>query len=891
MVAAPGSRGLAAQAPFAHCEALLREAPAARAAAKCVRAAAAKNPEELHDEAVDRLESWRATHPDDPWLPFYLGALEWTRRTDRVPDLYAEAAELFARRGEARHEVTARGARARFLMLYVGFEEAQEELDRMVPLVERTGDVATTLWVHIESARMSYLQRRIVDAHQRLHREDVVSQFRGTGAAELEEHYRDWLFLAAQVAYELGRPREARHQLRRWLEEFAREPDPASVTESSIRYLLAAFHVSSAPPTDAARKEALALLEQALVSARESDNASAEVQVLRMLGKLYPGSDGERYLRRCVERAQGVASDPSLLSLCQGALASHVASRDPEQARWRIGRAVERAEMAEDPWSRTFAELERLRVDWETLPRKRALERALATLDRLEQTLETGATDLEAQARLRAEWLDPGYWVAGRLLGGEGSVGRAADPQPEDLETTFEVVEHMRARALSEALRAAGGSDAEGRLPDLEAATLSRLERYLKPNEALLSYQVGSWRNLYGEFEGGVWLLVVTRGGTRVYRLPERTEIEPDAVALATMEDPEAVPFLLTRLHRRLLEPALAELSPSIRHLVIVPDGALHRLPFALLRPREPSTASLAARYEISLVPSASLWLHWRNREPGPFRSPVLVLADPAIDGMTTEARGGGESPATVRGGRVLGSLPFARREGREVVRRLGGGDLWMGDAASEQALKEVPLGPRYAVLHLAVHAVADEGRPERSAVFLAPGGGEDGRLTPAEVLALDLRDRLVVLAACETATGEVLRGEGPLSLARYFFEAGARAVVAGLWDLPDAEAADLFSRFYRHLGAGGTVSGALAAAQREHLAAGGSARTWGGLAVLGDGTARPFPEGRTPGAPGRAPGSAPWLVLVTAVLAAGAILVLLARRRRGGEPLTGAGS
>ena len=39
------------------------------------------------------------------------------------------------------------------------------------------------------------------------------------------------------------------------------------------------------------------------------------------------------------------------------------------------------------------------------------------------------------------------------------------------------------------------------------------------------------------------------------------------------------------------------------------------------------------------------------------------------------------------------------------------------------------------------------------------------------------------------------------MSLARAFFQAGAHTVVASLWRLRDDEAADLFERFYRHLG------------------------------------------------------------------------------------------
>ena len=109
-----------------------------------------------------------------------------------------------------------------------------------------------------------------------------------------------------------------------------------------------------------------------------------------------------------------------------------------------------------------------------------------------------------------------------------------------------------------------------------------------------------------------------------------------------------------------------------------------------------------------------------------------------------------------------------------------------------------------FGLLHFAAHAVADEERPERSAVLLAPGGAaEDGLLQSREIVDLPLDGRVVVLSACRSAGGSVLRGEGVLSLARAFFQAGSPAVVGSLWPLRDDETATLFESFYRHLARG----------------------------------------------------------------------------------------
>lgn len=254
----------------------------------------------------------------------------------------------------------------------------------------------------------------------------------------------------------------------------------------------------------------------------------------------------------------------------------------------------------------------------------------------------------------------------------------------------------------------------------------------------------------------------------------------------------------LAVVYCELLAPALAELLPEIDRLVIVPDGELHRLPFGLLRPAS-GGEPLIAGYQLSGAPSARLWLDWRSVELPAAEVPALALADPKL--------------AADSG---LDSLPYARQEGRAVVRALGGESVLLAAGeASERNLKGRDLG-RFGVLHFASHAVIDDEIPERTAVVLAPEGDDDGRLHPREIVELGLDGQVVVLASCEGAAGRVLRGEGAMSLARSFFHAGAPAVIASLWPLPDQPTAALFEVFYRRLADGASVAGALAAAQRE---------------------------------------------------------------------------
>ena len=89
----------------------------------------------------------------------------------------------------------------------------------------------------------------------------------------------------------------------------------------------------------------------------------------------------------------------------------------------------------------------------------------------------------------------------------------------------------------------------------------------------------------------------------------------------------------------------------------------------------------------------------------------------------------------------------------------------------------------------------------------------EDGLLQTREIEGLDLEGRIVVLSACQTASGAILGGEGVLSLARAFFEAGAHAVIGSRWPIRDEDAASLFDSvlpapWSRRVAVGGVAPG-----------------------------------------------------------------------------------
>jgi CHAT domain-containing protein len=380
---------------------------------------------------------------------------------------------------------------------------------------------------------------------------------------------------------------------------------------------------------------------------------------------------------------------------------------------------------------------------------------------------------------------------------------------------------------------------------------LEEVQNRLAPDEMILSFQLvrSASRTRRQNFRGGSWIIRITRHEASAFRLPEKKVLE-DRVAIflglcRRRDGSEAE--AATLLFDDLLRESLRGVDPSVKRLVIVPDGSLHHLPFANLRP-SPGDAPIGVTHEITRVPSVRLWMRWLDAEGerlirgGP--GSVLAFADPELDGDSGGDPSRSSNPWSE--GLHLSPLPRARTEARRLVRAAGDqGRVVSGPDASEGRLKETDLGP-YRVLHLAAHAVVDYDHPERSAVVLAPGGeSEDGFLQAREIVDLHLAGRVVIVSACRSASGTVLRGEGVLGLSRAFFQAGARAVVGNLWPMRDDDSEALMADFSSRLAEGRTLSGALTEARATRFEAGAPAAAWAGLIVLGDGGFAPFSGGR----------------------------------------------
>jgi CHAT domain-containing protein len=133
------------------------------------------------------------------------------------------------------------------------------------------------------------------------------------------------------------------------------------------------------------------------------------------------------------------------------------------------------------------------------------------------------------------------------------------------------------------------------------------------------------------------------------------------------------------------------------------------------------------------------------------------------------------------------------------------GGTVLQEHAARRDALQREPTQ----VLHIAAHGEHRLDQPEFSYLQL-----DDGQLYSDDLLQHDLSYELVTLSGCETGRANIAPGDELIGLGRGFLYAGAGAIVASLWQVPDDAAATLMEHFYRRLLAGSPKSAALREAQ-----------------------------------------------------------------------------
>ena len=134
--------------------------------------------------------------------------------------------------------------------------------------------------------------------------------------------------------------------------------------------------------------------------------------------------------------------------------------------------------------------------------------------------------------------------------------------------------------------------------------------------------------------------------------------------------------------------------------------------------------------------------------------------------------------------------------------------------------------------------------RPDRTPTAspaASEANADDGYLTAKEAAQLQLRGtELVVLSACDTASGDQQSGEGLFGLQRALSVAGARSTLLSLWKVDDNATAHFMERYYTLLKQGKGRMEALLAVQEEfrtkpQLPAWEDYRYWAAFQLVGE--------------------------------------------------------
>ncbi|MCR8557790.1 CHAT domain-containing protein [Mucilaginibacter sp. BJC16-A38] len=255
-----------------------------------------------------------------------------------------------------------------------------------------------------------------------------------------------------------------------------------------------------------------------------------------------------------------------------------------------------------------------------------------------------------------------------------------------------------------------------------------------------------------------------------------------------------AIRLPLQDLYRQLIKPADNFISGKT-DLMIIADGELNYLPFELLLNNEGK--SLLYNYTITYNYSCT----------------ILQNSTETDNNYTTKL---GMAPfSNTPQSSTWARLPFSKNE----VEALGGTTVYDIKATKQLFLSAAS---HYNLIHLATHAYANDKNPDQSFIAFYPGLRDSDisyKIYLPEIYNLKLdKTRLVILSACESGAGELVNGEGVMSLSRAFSYAGCNNIITSMWKADDASTAYISIKLHHYLQGGYSITKALQQARIDYL-------------------------------------------------------------------------
>jgi hypothetical protein len=360
--------------------------------------------------------------------------------------------------------------------------------------------------------------------------------------------------------------------------------------------------------------------------------------------------------------------------------------------------------------------------------------------------------------------------------------GSGASPPGEGSELRRRAKDHEReiARLIGK-LRA---SDAEfASVQENGVASLEQAQSAIPENACVLEYYLA---------RGRIYVCVITRDSLEIEALGDAEEARVAARLLQYQFGKfrlgreyfehfgevllRATEEHLATLCRVLIAPLRSRLRG--RHLIVVPHDFLHQVPFHALMD---GGRALIEDFSFSYAPSVSVFQLSQSKPHSPERR-SLVMGVPDM------------------------YAPEIRREIEAVAASLPQATMFQGAAATIEELRRH--GPSSRFIHIATHGLFRQDNPMFSSVRL---GNSEVRVF--EFYELSLSCDLMALSGCGTGLSTVVAADELLGLVRGLLYAGARTVLASLWDVSDASTARFMETFYAEIREHGDNPRALRAA------------------------------------------------------------------------------
>lgn len=302
-----------------------------------------------------------------------------------------------------------------------------------------------------------------------------------------------------------------------------------------------------------------------------------------------------------------------------------------------------------------------------------------------------------------------------------------------------------------------------------------------------------------------VW--VIEQNYSKMFKVP----ITKDFIEKSTKSFCEAISKNLSKnelvfyskpLYNSLIEPILPSINQNHR-IIIIPDKILYDLPFnAIINPL--TKEYLIKSFTIIISPSATIFINCLKRDTSLTKyskNNFLAIGNPSFSKVKFPD---------------LKSLLYAEEEVDNILRCYPKALILKKQDATKKVFCEI--ASKYNIIHFAGHAIVNSTAPLLSELIFAQDDKEKGdssSLKAYELYKLQLKQtRLVVLAACDTANGQLLQSEGVVSIARPFLANDVPIVIATLWKVDDFASKELFSVFYTEIISGKDPVAALREAQ-----------------------------------------------------------------------------